>query len=478
VKSFSLKLTQKFWLLISFGIVVAVLVSYGLTQYVYEKLYVQKMEASLTYQGQRIAALYKGGGLSPTFRAEVERFNFVSEAEVFVTENPRQLGACLPFEVDYNALITQEERDQLVAGRSVKKIGYENRFQRKIMAVIVPLRAHDRLEGIIYLYVPLATIDDAFSEVRYVLLISGILFILFALYVGKQLVNRLTKPLRQMEQVAGEMAHGNFKQTFAVTSNDEVGSLGRALNHMADALNQVDEQRKEFLANISHELRTPLSYIKGYSEAMIEGVADTPELRERYVQLIHREAGRMERLVHDLLDLAQLEGSSYPLHIMPLPLAQLIEDTLRKFEPFLAEKRARLIMDLNPDVIVEGDHDRLEQVIHNVCDNALRHLPEEHGRLEIVLRSEPEYNRCLICITDNGTGIPSQELKRLGERFYRVDKARNRKHGGSGLGLSIVKQIVHLHQGTFAIESELGKGTTVSISLPLYPFYFTGKKYK
>ncbi|MBN6188910.1 HAMP domain-containing protein [Aneurinibacillus sp. BA2021] len=468
MKRLTLKLNQKLWLLVSSGVIFTVLVTYGLTQYLYGKLYVQNIKSSLIYQGQRIADMCPRGGLTPAFLAEVERISRVSEAEIFVTENPRQLGACLPFEIEYDALITQEERSRLVAGETVSKIGYEGRFGRQIMAVIIPLLDGKRLQGIVYLYVPLASITEALSEVRYIILVCAFVFVLFSLYIVRRLVNRLTKPLRDMEQTAGEMALGDFTRRFTVTETDEVGNLGRALNHMASALEQVDAQRREFLANVSHELRTPLSYMKGYSEAIIDGIAVDPEDRDRYLHLIHREAGRMERLVHDLLDLAQLEGASYPLQAMPLPLGQLIEDTVDKFRPFLMEKGASLQLDIDPDVIVWGDEDRLEQVIHNLCDNALRHLPDQAGRLHVSLRRDEQAHRCVVTIADNGCGIAPEEMARVGERFYRVDKARTRKHGGSGLGISIVKQIVHLHEGTFGIESKVGEGTVVTVCLPLY----------
>lgn len=468
MRGFTLKLNQRLWLLITSGIVFTVLMSYGLTEYLYEKLYVQQVESSLRYQGEQVAGMYKGGPLTAAFRQQAEKFNTVSGAEIYVTENQRELGACLPFEVEYNALITEEERSQLLAGKTVRKIGYEEKFGRKIMAVIVPLLDGKHLAGIVYLYVPLATITEAFSEARYIVLATGGLFILVSMYAGLQIVTRLTKPLRAMEAAAGEMARGNFAARVDVGITDEVGRLGHALNHMASELAEVEQQRKEFLANVSHELRTPLSYIKGYSEAIIEGVVQTEDDKQRYVTLIHREAGRMQRLVHDLLDLARLEGEAYPLALMPLPLAQLVEDTLAKFCPFLEEKGVRLTMELDPDMIVKGDQDRLEQVIHNLCDNALRYLPE-NGQLTVILM-KAEGGRCRLTVEDNGPGIPQNELARIGERFYRVDKARNRRNGGSGLGLSIVRQIVHLHGGTWTIESTVGVGTVVSIYLPLYEY--------
>ncbi|WP_035101058.1 sensor histidine kinase [Aneurinibacillus terranovensis] len=460
-----MKLNQKIWLIVSFGIIFTLLTTYSLTQYLYERLYVHDVETSLSYQGKKIAAEYKGGSLSPSFQQLVKKLDNLLQARILVTENPSELGACLPFDVDYNSLITANEREQLLAGRTVTKTGYEKRFDRQIMAVIVPLLDGKRLAGVVYMYLPLATITEAFSEVRYILLIAGTIFVGLSLYIGRQIVSRLTRPLQQMEHIAQQMAVGNFKEKMKVTSRDEIGNLSLAFNHMSAALEEVDHKRREFLANVSHELRTPLSYIKGYSEAMVEGIVVDEAQRLKYLQLIHRESGRMQCLVHDLLDLAQLEGESYPLQRMPLPVAQLIEDTLEHYKPILRDKHILLAVDINPDPVVNADENRLEQVIHNIMDNAIRHVGEGS---HISVRLEEAKQTAVLTISDNGPGIPPEEVKRLGERFYRVDKARNRKNGGSGLGLSIVKQIVYLHGGQFTIKSVEGKGTDIIISLPLY----------
>lgn len=466
MKGMTLTLSKKIILLVSTGIIFTLVVSYGLTQYLYGNFYVRNVEKMLIEQGKNIAREYKGGPMSSDFINKVKDYDRISQAEIFVTENPRELGACLPFDVDYQALITDEERNRLLMGESVTKQGYEPRFDRQVMAVIVPLLDQKQLNGVVYLYLPLSSIKDAFNEVRYILLFIGLLFINIALIVGKRLVNRITGPLRRMEHVARQLALGNFKEKVEVTSKDEIGSLGTALNHMATALEEVDQRRRDFLANVAHDLRTPLSYIKGYSEAIIEGVV-TGEEQKKYLRLIHREAGRLQRLVHDLLDLAQLEGDSYPLKLMPLSLAQLVEDLMAKYEPFLREKNIAVTLDLDFDVIVNADEDRLEQAITNILDNALRHS-HENGELKIILKQTN--NTCTLTISDTGEGIPPEELQRLGERFYRVDKSRTRKGGGSGLGLSIVKQIVFLHKGTLQINSVLGKGTDVSITLPIYEF--------
>lgn len=257
------------------------------------------------------------------------------------------------------------------------------------------------------------------------------------------------------------MATGDFSERITVSSEDEIGRLGKAFNKMANSLETEDVKRKEFLANVSHELRTPLSYIKGYSEAILDGVAKGPQ-QEKVTQLIHKEAGRMQRLVHDLLDLAQLEGEHFPLKKQPIVFSQLIEDVLDTYEIKFIEKEIHISTNLNPEVIVMIDEDRMQQVLHNVLDNAIRYTNQK-GNIVITLEQIDDY--CELKIKDTGIGIDIEHLENLGERFYRVDKARSRQHGGTGLGLAIVKQIVHIHGGQWKIESEKDKGTTVIIKL-------------
>ena len=145
----------------------------------------------------------------------------------------------------------------------------------------------------------------------------AIAMILITIWVGRKIIIAITKPLSQMERVANHLATGDFSERITVSSEDEIGRLGKAFNKMANSLETEDVKRKEFLANVSHELRTPLSYIKGYSEAILDGVAKGAQ-QEKVTQLIHKEAGRMRRLVHDLLDLAQLEGEHFPLKKQPI----------------------------------------------------------------------------------------------------------------------------------------------------------------
>ncbi len=462
----SMTLVQKIWVTISIGVIVTVSFSYFLLNYFYQNLYVDKVEQTLIEEGKNLASDYHGGPITEEYRKRVEWYNEKSTAEILLVNNPRELSACLPFQIDYDSLISESDRAKLLKGDIVTKIGYEKRFERKIMGVIVPLLDEHRLEGVFYLYIPLASIQEMTKEVSYIWIPVAVVFVVILLVAGKKMADRIAGPLKEMEQVAYKMSQGDYESQIPIHTSDEVGRLAKAFNVMAKAIYEEDMRKREFLANVSHELRTPLSYVKGYSEAILEGIVKTKEEETKYVKLIHREASRMERLVRDLLDLAQLEGKSVPLQKVPLAFSQVIEDTLAKYEPFLLEKQLTLTTDLNPDIIIEGDADRMEQVIHNLLDNAIRYTPKS-GTIRVQLEQKDD-THCQLMIRDSGKGIPKDKLPFLGQRFFRVDQARTRAEGGTGLGLAIVKQIVHLHDGTLSFVSEEGQGTTVFIHLPIW----------
>jgi signal transduction histidine kinase len=463
----SMTLGLKIWLMISIGVILTVSFSYFLLNYFYQKLYVDKVEQTLLEEGKMLASDYNGGPITDTFRKQIEWYNEKSTAEVLLVNNPRELSACLPFGVEYESLISGNDRSKLLRGDTVTKIGYEKRFHRKIMGVIVPLLDEKRLQGALYLYIPLASIQELTKDVAIIWLPLAAIFVFVLLLAGKRLTRHITDPLKEMEKVAYHMSQGDYRAQIPVRTNDEVGRLAKAFNVMAKAIAEEDMRKREFLANVSHELRTPLSYVKGYSEAILQGLVKTKDEERKYVKLIHREADRMERLVRDLLDLARLEGNSVPLQKGPLVFAQVIEDTVVKYEPFLQKKQIVLNMELDHDIILEGDADRLEQVVQNLLDNAIRYTPTS-GKIDIQLKKVSAAS-CQLIIRDSGKGVPKEKLPFLGQRFFRVDQARTRKEGGTGLGLAIVKQIVSLHDGTISFFSDEGKGMEVAIQLPIYP---------
>jgi two-component system sensor histidine kinase ResE len=242
------------------------------------------------------------------------------------------------------------------------------------------------------------------------------------------------------------------------------------------ALRDITEQdleerlRRDFLANVSHELRTPLSMLQGYSEALIDDVAATPEERRELAQVIHDESVRMGRLVNDLMDLAKMEAGRLELKRGHVDVSALLDRVVRKYAIPVRDREIRLTLDnrIGRLVLEGGDEGRLEQVLTNLLDNAFRHSA---AGTEITLSAEmAEWKgkpAVRLVVADQGEGIPEHELSRIFERFYKVDKARTRASGGTGLGLAIVKQIVDLHRGTISVTSRPGAGTRFEILLPV-----------
>ncbi|MCG3083494.1 HAMP domain-containing protein [Anoxybacillus sp. LAT_35] len=227
---------------------------------------------------------------------------------------------------------------------------------------------------------------------------------------------------------------------------------------------RLDKLRKDFIANVSHELRTPIAMLQGYSEAIVDDIAATDEEKKELAKVIYDESLRMGRLVNDLLDLARMEAGHLTLHHEQVPLKPYIERIIHKFQALAKEKGVRLFVDMNDERIVSFDPDRIEQVLTNLIDNALRHTGEG-GEVRVIVDGDEE--RVRISVQDSGSGIPEEDLPFVFERFYKADKARTRGRSGTGLGLAIAKNIVEAHKGTITVHSKLGEGTTFTFTLPL-----------
>ena len=233
--------------------------------------------------------------------------------------------------------------------------------------------------------------------------------------------------------------------------------------HDLTRLKQLERQREEFVANVSHELRTPLSLIKGYVETLLDGARDNPEVAERFLKIIERNANRLDLLIQDLLTISALESGRMKLELSPVDLRGLTEKVLTFLHTKAENKNVTLVNDL-PEITANADANRLDQVLANLVDNAIK-----YGRAEglVTVGGKKLDDGVLeIFVRDDGPGIPPEALDRVFERFYRVDKARSRDQGGTGLGLAIVKHIVHAHGGEVRCESALGKGATFFFTLP------------
>lgn len=220
---------------------------------------------------------------------------------------------------------------------------------------------------------------------------------------------------------------------------------------------KLEEMQKEFVANVSHELRTPITTIKSYAETLLDGALEDREISENFLDVINYESDRMTNLVQDLLDLSRLDNKQTKFVMQQMNLSYVVEESINKYQIHAIKKNQKMIFH-QPNKIfkIYGDTHRIEQVVKNIISNAVKYSPEN---ATIDIKIYEENNSIIVKVKDTGMGIPREDIPRIFERFYRVDKARSRAMGGTGLGLAIAKEIMEFHGGTINVESELGKGT-------------------
>lgn len=304
--------------------------------------------------------------------------------------------------------------------------------------------------------VPLA--DRQFRRsVNVVLLTGGLVAGLVALTVGFVLARRTTRPVTELTAAAEDLRAGNRTRRAAVSGNDEIGQLAQAFNELADSVQREDAVRRSFTADVAHELRTPLTILRSHLEGVQDGVTlPSPAL----VTSLHEETLRLERLVADLETMASADGVVFSLHRQPLDLSAVVASAARALDHRFTEQSLTLDLRLDP-APVSGDGTRLRQVVTNLLTNALKFVPP--GGTVTVLTGV-EHGRAVMSVSDDGPGIPREEMHRVFERFYR---GRRSRAGGSGIGLAVVASLVRAHGGDVDVTSAPDHGARFCVRLPL-----------
>jgi signal transduction histidine kinase len=292
-------------------------------------------------------------------------------------------------------------------------------------------------------------------------LLTGVVAAVLALAMVQFLAHGMTYPLREMATAARAMAEGDYGRRVTATSRDEVGELARAFNAMSQQLGEVDRLRRDLVANASHELRTPLGALRVRLENMVDGVE--PTNAAAIADSLHQ-VERLGDLVEQLLDLSKLESGAVPLQLTDIQARELLEQVTREWSGQAAPHGVRIELESQSDeLLLRVDADRMRQVLRNLVANAIRHAPDV-GRVRLSARADDGTTR--LEISDDGPGIPAEDLERVFERFYRSDRARSADAGGAGLGLSIARWIVELHGGTIRAAQADPHGCRIIVELP------------
>lgn len=283
----------------------------------------------------------------------------------------------------------------------------------------------------------------------------------------------IIKPIQQLSEAANKISEGNLNFELTVKGKDEISQLARMFETMRKKLKQTEElnqqyenNRKELITSISHDLKTPITSIKGYVDGIRDGVANTPEKMEKYMDTIYSKANTLDHMIEELFIYSKLDLKKVPFHFENMDLRSYLEDFMEELRFDMEDKGGSVHFHVEEDkkYIIKADRDKINRVITNIIENSLKYMNKDRPEINIFLKSEQNFVK--VQIKDNGSGIDQQSISRIFEQFYRTDNSRNSSTGGSGIGLAIVKQIMEGHNGEVWAESEEGIGTSVFFTLP------------
>ncbi|MCL6611728.1 MAG: cell wall metabolism sensor histidine kinase WalK [Peptococcaceae bacterium] len=359
--------------------------------------------------------------------------------------------------------IAEDIRPILEGGTVTRKRQFSSQLNTYVVFVGMPVYINGTVCGVVLLFSPLDQINKALFEVYKIIWGTAAASLVLAAAVVFITSRRISRPIEDIQKSAAAIAEGEFTEDVVPSGKDEIAQLAGTFNYMKNRLKQVEEMRKNLIANVSHELRTPLTSVRGFIQGILEGVIG-PADREKYLRRAYEETGRLSRLVDDLLQLARIQSGSLKLNKEMVDVGELIGEIIEEVSLLARQKRIALSAEAAGEGITAlADRDRLKQIILNLLHNAVNYTGDG-GRVRV--RAGAENGKCTVTVQDDGPGIPEDQLELIFEKFHRVEESRSRQAAGTGLGLSIARELVELHGGAISARSEVGRGTEITFSLP------------
>ncbi len=330
----------------------------------------------------------------------------------------------------------------------------------KVMAVCVDISGISTEYNAIRVITSLREIDGAMLTCVAIIAAACLLVVILLLITGNYFVNSIIKPITAINETTKKFAKGDFKERIEKATEDEIGDLCDSINNMAEALASTDAMKNEFISSVSHELRTPLTAIKGWAETLSYDV--DKETVKKGVRVIQNETERLSEMVEELLDFSRMQSGKFSLRMEKMDLLAELGDAVLIYAEKARRENIRMIYN-EPEMLpfVYGDRNRIRQVFINIIDNAIKY---SNAGGTVVIGADSVSNKIQVIVTDNGVGISKQDLPRVKTKFFKANQTRR----GSGIGLAVADEIITMHGGNLRIDSTLGEGTSVIITLPAW----------
>ncbi len=332
--------------------------------------------------------------------------------------------------------------------------------EEKIMAVSYSIKDMNSEYSALRVVISLSEIDNSLTMLIIIMTIVCIAILLLMAFTGLYFVKSIVKPVQQISATAAKFAKGDFSVRIENVSDDEIGELCVAINHMADELSSADTMKNEFISSVSHELRTPLTAIKGWAETI--NTERNAVITGKGMRVITNETERLSRMVEELLDFSRMQSGHFTLQQDTMDILAELGDAVLIYAEKARSENVTIIYE-EPEMLpfVYGDKNRIRQVFINIIDNAIKY--SDRGGVVKILAAENENGDILVKVEDSGCGIKKTDLPKIKTKFYKANHTKK----GSGIGLAVADEIISMHGGTLTVESEEGKGTRVTIIIPV-----------
>ncbi|MBP1999919.1 signal transduction histidine kinase [Paenibacillus shirakamiensis] len=448
IKSLYIRVVLSFLVSVIGGIIIAFFVA----TWLFEDKLNDNLKVTLLDFGQDIAHIYESFPLQEA-QTLVSTMKQLNSYRIRIFDNLGELQAYGTVQGEHYTKVSQKQINEVIHGSIVQVktndidpilVGIPLHTEKGMRALFVEQRANSSSSFII---------KWIFNFLMYSLVAGSLLMLIAAIF--------LIRPIKKLTQATKHIAAGDFNIKLNIKQSGELGTLARSFEEMMHNLQRIEQMRRDFVTNVSHEVRSPLTSISGYAMALKQ-VNISEQDRSRYLEIIIAEAERMSHMSDSLMQLSMLESQSQQPKWTVQNLDEQIRRVIVAIQPQWTARAIHFELNLRA-VSFRADHDQLNQVWMNLIGNSIK-FSSEGGRISVSMRDE--ISNVTIRIADAGIGISEEDQKRIFERFYKADHSHSRKYEGSGLGLSIVKQILKLHQGEVQVDSEQGRGATFIVTLP------------